>query len=309
MLKTFELLNKYTFEISKYVSDNNLKLFPYYFVIINSKEYNQDEITNVIPLKCSVCLDDITNNLYKTECNHYFHISCFEKWLDHNTNCPMCRHSIEYTKIDFKKELIFLSDKLKIPVKNFKLKINQKYINFTQDDFTKLYNCSPILSKNVYKDNNIYFEPVFKLGKFYISSWLRNTILFSNKNIIDNIIYKNDYSRYIFLDCYNYKFNKGFITYDHFIILYDWIYKVMCYLKKYKKGFAYDNIMDTKIFNIFFSYIYYNDIKKITYQKLACVAMYLAHKEEVELSFFKWVSDGSSTLEELKNLKENIISI
>lgn len=45
---------------------------------------------------CSICLDKLTNDVVSTECNHLFHKSCIEKWIQTNRstiikNCPNCR--------------------------------------------------------------------------------------------------------------------------------------------------------------------------------------------------------------------------
>ena len=41
--------------------------------------------------ECSICLES-DYNLFKTNCNHYFHEQCLRRWCqaEHNT-CPMCR--------------------------------------------------------------------------------------------------------------------------------------------------------------------------------------------------------------------------
>ena len=49
---------------------------------------------------CSVCLDeksDHDNSVYKmiTQCNHYFHKKCIDKWLKKNASCPICRNKIK----------------------------------------------------------------------------------------------------------------------------------------------------------------------------------------------------------------------
>ena len=39
---------------------------------------------------CSICLDTI-DNLFVTNCGHYFHKRCIDRWLNTNDNCPLCR--------------------------------------------------------------------------------------------------------------------------------------------------------------------------------------------------------------------------
>ena len=57
---------------------------------------------------CSICWCNLENDLYKTKCNHYFHLNCIFKWLKHvdrhlikkgdngvlEGTCPNCRQPI-----------------------------------------------------------------------------------------------------------------------------------------------------------------------------------------------------------------------
>ncbi|KAG8964580.1 hypothetical protein FRC03_001610 [Tulasnella sp. 419] len=48
--------------------------------------------------RCPICLDQYDSRdivLGISECEHYFHASCFEKWLDMAKNCPVCRRDIQ----------------------------------------------------------------------------------------------------------------------------------------------------------------------------------------------------------------------
>lgn len=53
-------------------------------------------MTTDIELVCSICLnsiDDTSNNIIKTECNHIFHSSCFLQNVAFNGfDCPNCRN-------------------------------------------------------------------------------------------------------------------------------------------------------------------------------------------------------------------------
>jgi len=42
---------------------------------------------------CSICFDQycINDEIALTKCNHYFHVTCIEKWLGQSYNCPVCR--------------------------------------------------------------------------------------------------------------------------------------------------------------------------------------------------------------------------
>jgi hypothetical protein len=46
-------------------------------------------------IKCSICLEDIFENEFKTKCNHSFHTRCLSKWLKNANNCPNCRTNFD----------------------------------------------------------------------------------------------------------------------------------------------------------------------------------------------------------------------
>lgn len=41
--------------------------------------------------ECSICLSDITEDLFTTPCQHTFHKKCVDNWLKSEYRCPMCR--------------------------------------------------------------------------------------------------------------------------------------------------------------------------------------------------------------------------
>jgi len=44
---------------------------------------------------CPICLSKIgKRHIYKTDCNHKFHLKCLFIWLLKNDNCPMCRTNV-----------------------------------------------------------------------------------------------------------------------------------------------------------------------------------------------------------------------
>ena len=46
---------------------------------------------------CSICIDNIDNDLYITSCNHKFHTECINlhiQYSDSIVNCPICRNFI-----------------------------------------------------------------------------------------------------------------------------------------------------------------------------------------------------------------------
>ena len=44
--------------------------------------------------ECSICLSKVNKPICKTECGHYFHITCIKEWLSKNNTCPLCREKI-----------------------------------------------------------------------------------------------------------------------------------------------------------------------------------------------------------------------
>lgn len=46
---------------------------------------------------CAVCLNDFEENdlLRRLPCNHSFHVTCVDKWLKQNKNCPLCVQDVE----------------------------------------------------------------------------------------------------------------------------------------------------------------------------------------------------------------------
>jgi hypothetical protein len=61
---------------------------PKYVVIRYKNMPNKKEHTS-----CPICFDDYTDNCFvlETECKHYFHEECLEKWMERNNTCPICR--------------------------------------------------------------------------------------------------------------------------------------------------------------------------------------------------------------------------
>jgi hypothetical protein len=44
---------------------------------------------------CSICHCDDIKDTITTACNHKFHESCLNEWLNIKANCPLCRHALE----------------------------------------------------------------------------------------------------------------------------------------------------------------------------------------------------------------------
>lgn len=41
--------------------------------------------------ECPICYEPIKNDIKTLCCQHVFHVTCVNKWLDRHTTCPMCR--------------------------------------------------------------------------------------------------------------------------------------------------------------------------------------------------------------------------
>tara|TARA_Y200000002_G_scaffold382818_1_gene401476 strand:+ start:661 stop:1587 length:927 start_codon:yes stop_codon:yes gene_type:complete len=304
MFETFKLLNKFTFEIVEFSIDVKVKLYPAYYIIIGVVQ----PITNLG--ECSICLNKIENDVYKTTCNHTFHRKCYEQWLNYNVKCPLCRSNNEFKKLNHTMEMTLIDKYLTIPERSFQLNLGYQHLKFTCEDFTKLFKSSPVLwsENNTLTEKNLILEPVYKLGNIYLSYYLRNTILFGcnseiNDIITSNIIYEDNILLY--LDCNNDKYNKGTVNKKTCEILFSWIHEVMMVLKN-TRDLMYFNIMNTEILNIMFTYIHYNSIERKEYQKLACVAMYLVHNKKVELDFFEYISDNTYDVKELSEFADKV---
>lgn len=50
-----------------------------------------------LPTQCSICLDDIHNEVHQTTCGHIFHESCINAWFETSNVCPLCRTTLHST--------------------------------------------------------------------------------------------------------------------------------------------------------------------------------------------------------------------
>jgi hypothetical protein len=44
---------------------------------------------------CSICLEDLEDDLVYTLCGHTYHKKCISRWQKNKNNCPLCRKKIE----------------------------------------------------------------------------------------------------------------------------------------------------------------------------------------------------------------------
>ena len=52
--------------------------------------------------KCSICLEDLSDEIYTLECNHKFHTKCIIKWFrNDNSTCPLCKDIKTYSNLSY----------------------------------------------------------------------------------------------------------------------------------------------------------------------------------------------------------------
>ena len=85
------------------------------FILFRNKKYHKIKSSKIYPLddnekdqfKCSICFDTLIFGkvILKTECNHIFHKSCLDNWINSkinlDTQCPICRKKINVDKLKF----------------------------------------------------------------------------------------------------------------------------------------------------------------------------------------------------------------
>jgi hypothetical protein len=62
---------------------NNYKNFYSNFIIENNNTKNCDE--------CSICYEEMNNDIVFTKCKHKFHKKCISEWICYKNTCPKCR--------------------------------------------------------------------------------------------------------------------------------------------------------------------------------------------------------------------------
>ena len=58
------------------------------------KQLNQEDVVYnyfYTPDQCSICLNMISQEKKRLNCDHCFHNNCILKWLTHDNRCPICR--------------------------------------------------------------------------------------------------------------------------------------------------------------------------------------------------------------------------
>lgn len=74
-------------------------------LLINNQNLN---IVDSRLVNCTICLEPMyisdTINIFKTDCDHYFHNDCIMIWLREQRRCPICRCRIDIDLTTNKKQ-------------------------------------------------------------------------------------------------------------------------------------------------------------------------------------------------------------
>ena len=87
-------------ETNESISNYEFKNSDFIKLLINAQTINIETNTQTISEErnnksCSICLSNIDDNRYILGCAHHFHENCILRWLQQNSNCPICRCPVE----------------------------------------------------------------------------------------------------------------------------------------------------------------------------------------------------------------------
>ena len=108
---------------------------------ISNKDFHSSD-NNIKDKECSICYCQFTENhdyYLINKCNHDFHKSCLERWLDNASSCPICRSHIDEDRD------IFPNYKMK------KRRIGDNIETFSDND-----NVSSNITDRDYENSNYY---------------------------------------------------------------------------------------------------------------------------------------------------------
>jgi hypothetical protein len=69
-------------------------------VTLTDEQFSKLDVIKKLDVEsnCSICLDEMCENLIKLECNHMYHKECLKKWvMNSSTKCCICRFDIRDT--------------------------------------------------------------------------------------------------------------------------------------------------------------------------------------------------------------------
>ena len=101
-ISVFELSNQIPLNLSGELNLSN-EIIPSHFNVSNN---TTTEIYNGLDTLCSICREQIKNNdVVKKikKCNHFYHLTCIDKWFERKSTCPVCRKDVgvEEPVLDF----------------------------------------------------------------------------------------------------------------------------------------------------------------------------------------------------------------
>jgi hypothetical protein len=48
---------------------------------------------------CTICMENVNDNMYITKCGHTYHTQCISEWTKKNQSCPLCRSIVSVASI------------------------------------------------------------------------------------------------------------------------------------------------------------------------------------------------------------------
>jgi hypothetical protein len=186
---------------------------------------NIDTISTSSSNNCSICLVSLKDNTNTLKCNHTFHNSCLELWLNTNNTCPLCR-----AIINTHNKKIFLPDNQSNMIPHLVVNIN--HIN-------NINNINPI--NNIINNcNNIKKNILMRLAIFSILFNICAIIYFTltiliNNNTINKIINHKNETDPDYID--NNTFDGSVLLFFNVIYIIIYIILNLCiYNKKWKSN-------------------------------------------------------------------------
>ena len=269
--------------------------------------------------KCSICLEDYTKEtVYKTRCDHKFHIDCVYEWLSKTHSCPLCRN---YTFFNEIMDISFYPNNDYTLIKNYNFK-NMSNKNFLYEDniynniYKQLKDQSPCAWINILKEHNI--APLYILYNnnckkyIFIDYHLRQLLLWEDTIRLSHIKKEIDLktkkyyltsTQILFYNKNNYEQNKNTVTKKTCDIIVDWVYAVMILIKSNSEydNFIYHKSMNTLILDLTLYTIQNKNLPLKLFQTALICSIYLVLK--------LYYKDGLNQISNGEKTKKQIISI
>ena len=226
-------------------------------------------------MECPICYENIytidTRNTKKKilRCGHIFHKKCINKWFSDHNNCPFCRKQ-HFNLVVFNKRNK-VNDEFKYtgeyPTINLKIN-NTEYL----DVYTQLINQFPVIW-----DNGESMFPVYSLidinnKECYVSFYLRQHILFTNKIPKISVGYDKNNKDNEIMFTEDILINK--IKAKTYKIMYEWVYDVL-HTIKHNYNFQYYTFFNNYICDIITNTISVFNVHANYFQAVICCAIYV----------------------------------